>query len=192
MRLNILTSLIYATRRALGKVNPISVAYIFYYKFLRNGLDDVSGEILANNYDGDSKVVATSNGFVKTEPGTIAAFPNHAVTREVTSAVTNQIVTDMSLWGDLENSAISYDDTTKQNTWTFTGSTTQHRAFANSSVVTNENYTLSFEVKKGESQFIQVTGSAGFAQWVVNFDLLNLTSNTKMIGWGQEYVIGLN
>jgi len=150
-----------------------------FYPFATNGNNTVTAGVKINERLGD-KIFNNDSGNYVTVGEYETAYTGSGELDE--PSATTQIVTDMSAW-DLTQSVITYDNVSKENTWTFIGGPVNHRAFYNSAITQGLDYTLSLEVKKGESQFLQITGSAGFdTNIVVNYDLLSGIANDQVSG----------
>ena len=155
---------------------PIFNGIYAFYPFATNGNNTVTAGAKINERLGD-KIFNNDSGNLVTVGEYETAYTGSGELDE--PSATTQIVTDMSAWDDLFGSDVVYDDTTKQNVWTFTGPSPS-RAFTNSALTQGLDYTLSLDVKKGESQFLQITGSSGFDLFVVNYDLLNGIYNVQV------------
>ena len=160
---------------------PIFNGTYAFYPFATNGNNTVTAGVKINERLGD-KIFNNDPGNLVTVGEYETAYTGSGELDE--PSATTQIVTDMSAWDDLTNSTVTYNDTTKENRWLFTGGDVSHRAFTNSTaILSGEDYTLSLDVKKGESQFLQITGSSGFdGGIVVNYDLVNGIANDQGTG----------
>ena len=162
-----------------GGLNPPIFSGTYWYSPLSNNGNDTITNGSFVNQGLSIKNVDLTTGIQTIPAQTLAVFPNHSVYGNSISGslgepeATTQIPTDMSLWDDSTQSLITYNSENKENTWAFTGGSVNHRTFANSSVTAGLDYTLSLFVKKGETQFLQITGSSGFdTAIVVNYDLV--------------------
>ena len=156
---------------------PIFDGTYAFYPFATDGNNTVTAGVKINERLGD-KIFSNDSGDYVTVGEYETAYTGSGELDEPRPATT-QIVTDMSAWDDLVGSDVTYNDTTKENVWTFTGPGSS-RAFTNSALTQGLDYTLSLDVKKGESQFLQITGSSGFdIGIVVNYDLLNGIANVQ-------------
>ncbi len=167
---------------------PLFNGNYWFSPLSNNGNDTITNGAFINQGLSIKNVDLTTG--IQTIPSqTVATFPNHNVYGNsfagdlVEPETTTQIPTDMSLWQDTTNSTVTYNDTTKESRWLFTGGFRSHRVFTSSSVTAGLDYTLSLFVKKGESQFLQITGSNGFnTTIVVNYDLVNGIANDQVGG----------
>ena len=164
----------------LPPIRPNSfLKYTFTQSPSQSIIDRVTGvDQVTTTTAGEINAIQSLNGGVITFAANTQAF-DVGVGALIEPVAETQIPTNMTLWDDSEGSTVTYNAATKENRWLFDGGNVPHRFFALSGVTDGLDYIMSMLVAKGESQFIQITGSLGFNTFVVNFDLVNGSLNVQ-------------